>query len=76
MHTPTQLVPTGTHSAFAAGARRPRECRTYRRPRVRELPLRLEPVAPDTFGGLVNNRSTPPLRAVLTTTTHLRGAHS
>jgi hypothetical protein len=76
MHTPTQLVRTGAHSAPAAGARRPRECRTYRRPQVRELPLRLEPVAPETFGGLVNNRSTPALRAVLTTTTHLRGAHA
>jgi hypothetical protein len=68
MHTPTQHVPTGARSALA-GARRPRECPAYRRPQVRELPLRLEPVAPDTFGGLVNNRSTPPLRAVLTTTT-------
>jgi hypothetical protein len=75
MRTPTQLVPTGAHRAFA-GARRPRECPAYRRPQVRELPLRLEPVAPDTFGGLVNNCSTPPLRAVLSTTTHLRGAQS
>jgi hypothetical protein len=74
MHTATQLIPTGAHSAFG-GARRPRECPAYRRPQVRELPLRLEPVVPDTFGGLVSN-CTAPLRAVLTTTTHLRGAHS
>lgn len=65
MHTPLQLVPTGTRSALAAGARRPQVCHTYQRPLVRELPLRLEPVAPETFGGLV-----------LTTTTHLRGAQS
>jgi hypothetical protein len=51
------------------------ECPRHRRPQVREPP-QLEPVAPDTFGGLPNNRSTPPLRAVLTTTTHLRGSHS
>ncbi len=76
MHTPTQLVPTGTRSVLAAGARRPAVCHTYQRPQVRELPLRLEPVAPETFGGLVSHRSTPALRAVLTTTTHLRGAQS
>ena len=70
MHTPTQLVPIGAHSALG-GARRPRRCPAYRLPQVRELPLRLEPVAPDTFGGLVSSCSTSPLRAVLTTTTHL-----
>jgi hypothetical protein len=75
MHTPTQLVPTGAHSVLR-DARRPRECPAYRLPRVRELPLRLEPVAPDTFGGLVSNGSAPPLRAVLSTTTHVRGAHA
>jgi hypothetical protein len=75
MHTPTQLAPTGAHSALG-GARRPRACPAYRRPQVRELPLRLEPVVPDTFGGLVNNRSTPALRAVLTTTIHQRGPRS
>jgi hypothetical protein len=69
MHTPTQLVPTGAHSALA-GARRPRQCPAHRLPQVRELPLRLEPVTPDTFGGLVA------LRAVHSTTTHVRGAHS
>ena len=59
MHTLTQLAATGAHSALA-GARRPRACPTYRFPQVRELPLRLEPVVPDTFGGLLNNRSAPP----------------
>jgi hypothetical protein len=52
MHTPTQLVPTGAHSALD-GARRPRVCPAYRLPQVRERPPRLEPVAPDTFGELV-----------------------
>ena len=56
MHTQTQLAPTGAHSALG-GARRPRACHAYRLPQVRELPLRLEPVAPDSFGGLVNKRS-------------------
>ena len=68
MHTPTQLAPIGAHRALG-GARRPRACPAYRLPQVRELPLRLEPVAPDTFGGLVSSRSAPPLRAVLSTTT-------
>lgn len=73
MRIPTQLIPTGAHSALG-GARRPRECPAYRLPHVRELRLRLEPVAPDTFGGLVGSR-TPPLRAV-SSTIEVRGAHS
>ena len=40
MHAQTQFAPTGTHSALG-GARRPQACHAYRRPRVRELPLRL-----------------------------------
>jgi hypothetical protein len=74
MHTPTQLVPTGAYSALC-GARRRRECAAYRLPQVRELRLRLEPVAPDTFGGLVSSCSAPPLRAV-SSTIEVRGAHS
>jgi hypothetical protein len=70
MHTPTQLSPTGADSALS-GARRPAACATFRLPQVREQPLRLEPVAPDTFGGLVGHR-----RAVRSSTTHVRGAHS
>ncbi len=64
MHTAIQLVPTGAHtpSAGRAGQAVP----VHQRPQVRELPLRLEPVDSDTFGGLVNGRGTPPLRAVLT----------
>ena len=69
MHTSIQLVPTSARSAGRA-ARRPRECPAFRDPQLREMPLRLEPVAPDTFGGLVSGCSAPPLRAVLSTTTH------
>jgi hypothetical protein len=75
MHTPTQPSPTGAHSALG-GARRPAACQAYRLAQVRELPLRLEPVMPDTFGGLVGDCSARPLRAVHPTTTHVRGAHS
>jgi hypothetical protein len=70
MHTATQLSPTGADGAFGE-ARRPTACPAFRLPRVSELPLRLEPVAPDTFGGLVGTR-----RAVQSSTTHVRGAHS
>jgi hypothetical protein len=70
MQTPTQLSPTGDSSVIAR-ARGPRECHTFRSPQVNELPLRLEPVVPDTFGGLVASR-----RAVRSSTTHVRGAHS
>jgi hypothetical protein len=69
MHTSIQLVPTSARSA-GRGARRPRECPAFRRPQVRELPLRLEPVEHDTFGGLVSGCSASPLRAVHSTTTH------
>ena len=75
MNTPTQPSPTGALGALG-GARRPAACPTYRLAQVRELPLRLEPVTPDSFGGLVSKRSARPLRAVLSTTTHVRGAHA
>jgi hypothetical protein len=74
MHTPTQLVRTGAPSALVGARRRP-ECPAYRLPLVRELRLRLEPVEPDTFGGLVGSCSAPPLRAV-SSTIEVRGAHS
>ena len=64
MRTSQHLAPTG-RSALR-GARRPRECPAYRLPQVRELPLRLEPVAPDTFGGLVGSSGAAQLPAVLT----------
>jgi hypothetical protein len=67
MHTPTQLSPTGAVGQI----RRSAACPAFRLPRVSELPLRLEPVAPDTFGGLVGHD-----RAVHSSTTHVRGAHS
>jgi hypothetical protein len=70
MQSPPQLSPTGAPGVFG-GARRPAECHTFRSPQVNELPLRLEPVAPDTFGGLVASH-----RAVRSSTTHVRGAHS
>jgi hypothetical protein len=70
MQTSTQLSPTGADSVFV-GARRPTACRTFRSPQVNELPVRLEPVVPDTFGGLIGSR-----RAVRSSTTHARGAHS
>jgi hypothetical protein len=70
MHTATQLSPSGAYSAFGE-ARRRTACPAFRSPRVSELPLRLEPVVPDTFGGLVGTR-----RAVQSSTTHVRGAHS
>jgi hypothetical protein len=70
MHASTQLSPTGAYSAVGE-ARRPTACPRFRLPRVSELPLRLEPVAPDTFGGLVGTR-----RAVQSSTTHVRGVHS
>jgi hypothetical protein len=76
MPTPTKLAPNGAHSAPGVGARRPQACLAYRFPQVRELPLRLEPVVPDTFGGLVLERNAPPLRTVLPTTTHVRRTHS
>ena len=75
MYTPTQPSPTGAQSVVGR-TRRPESCPAFRSPQVRELPLCLEPVAPDTFGGLVGNCSPPPLRAVHSTTTHMRGAHS
>jgi hypothetical protein len=52
-----------------------RECPAYRLPQVREPRLRLEPAAPDAFGGLVGSRSAPPLQAV-SSTIEVRGAHS
>jgi hypothetical protein len=69
MHTSIQLVPTSACGAVR-GARRPRECPAFRRPQVRELPLRLERVEHDTFGGLVSGCNAPPFRPVPTITTH------
>jgi hypothetical protein len=54
MHTAAQLSPTGADSARGE-TRRPTACPAFRLPQVTELRLRLEPVAPDTFGGLVGS---------------------
>jgi hypothetical protein len=70
MPATTQLSPTGAHSA-SGRVRRPTACPAFRLPHVSELPLRLEPVAPDTFGGLVGHRG-----AVRSSTTQVRRAHS
>ena len=72
MHSSPQLVPTGAHGV-RSGTRRRDNCPAYVLPRVRELPLRLEPVTADGFGGLVASR--PASRAV-PTTNHPRGALS
>jgi hypothetical protein len=63
MRTTSQLAPPVAFNAPAYGL-----------PRVRELPLRLEPVAPDTFGGLVGRRSTA--SRVVSPTNRPRGALS
>ena len=52
MQTTSQLVPTGA-DGVRVGTRRRDDCRSYVLPHVRELPLRLECVAHDSFGGLV-----------------------
>jgi hypothetical protein len=55
MRDSSQLIPIGVVKA----ARMP----AFGLPVVQELPLALEPVAPDTFGGLTGAQSpTPPKR--------------
>jgi len=73
VHSPSQLAPTGARSVVRE-ARRRDNCPAYVLPRVRELPLRLQPVTADSFGGLVTSH--PASRAVPTTTTNPRGALS
>jgi hypothetical protein len=73
VHSSSQLVPTGAR-VVAGGTRRRDDCPAYVLPRVRELPLRLERVTADSFGGLV--MSHPASRAVPATTNHSRGALS
>jgi hypothetical protein len=73
MRSTSQLISPGAPSApRVAGLSR--LCPAYGLPRVRELPLRLEPVAPDTFGGLVGRGSTA--SCVVSLTNHPRGALS
>jgi hypothetical protein len=73
VHSPSQLAPTGARSAEREARRRDKSP-AYVLPRVRELPLRLQPVTADSFGGLVTSH--PASRAVPTTTTNPRGALS
>ena len=71
MHTSSQLAPTGTRG-IRPGIRRRDECRAYVLPNVRELPLRLERVVADGFGGLVDSRVAS--CAATTTINHSRSA--
>jgi len=50
MRNPSQLISPGVDSAVRMPA--------YGLPVVRELPLALEPVAPETFGGLTSTPTT------------------
>jgi hypothetical protein len=59
VHSSSQQVPTGARGVVRE-ARRRDDCPAYVRPRVCELPLRLEPVVADDFGGLL--ASTPASR--------------
>jgi len=72
VHSSSQLIPTGAR-VVVGGTRRRDDCPAYVLPHVRELPLRLEPVAADSFGGLL--ASHPASRAV-PITTNPRGALS
>jgi hypothetical protein len=73
VQTSSQLAPTGARGV-RSGTRRRDDCRAYVLPNVRELPLRLERVVADGFGGLV--RSHAASRAATTTINHPRGALS
>jgi hypothetical protein len=72
VHSSSKLVPTDARGVDS-GTRRRDNCPAYVLPRVRELPLRLQPVTADSFSGLVTSH--PASRAV-STTTNPRGALS
>jgi hypothetical protein len=71
--TSSQLLPTGARGIRSATRRRD-DCRACVLPNVRALPLRLERVVADDFGGLV--ASHPASCAATTTINHPRGALS
>jgi hypothetical protein len=73
VQTSSQLAPTVARGV-GSGTRRRDDCRAYVLPNVRELPLRLERVVADGFGGLVGSNAA----SCVTTTTinHPRGALS
>jgi hypothetical protein len=73
VHTPSQLVPTGARGVGRETRGRD-DCRAYVLPNVRELPLRLERVVADGFGGLVASHASS--CAATTTINHPRGALS
>jgi hypothetical protein len=73
VHTPSQLAPTGARGV-RSGTRRRDDCRAYVLANVRELPLRLERVVADGFGGLVASHAAS--CAETTTINHTRGALS
>jgi hypothetical protein len=70
MHSTSQHVSPGARKAPRLSGR----CPAYGLPRVCELPRRLEPVAPDTFGGLIGRPSST--SCVVSLTNHPRGALS
>ena len=70
MQISPQLVPTDARGVRSSTRRRHP---AFVLPRMCELPLRLEPVAPDTFDGLVGGH--PACRGT-TTINHPRGALS
>jgi hypothetical protein len=73
VHTSYQLAPTGARGV-RCGTRRRDDCPAYVLPTVRELPLRLEPVVADGFGGLVASHAAS--RAATTTINRPRGVLS
>jgi hypothetical protein len=73
VQTSSQLVPTGARGV-GSGTRRRDDCRAYVLANVQELPLRLEPVVADSFGGLVASHAASCART--TTNNHPRGALS
>ena len=73
MQTSSQLVSTGARG-IRAGKRRRDDCPACVLASVRELPLRLEPVVAESFGGLVGSHAAS--CAATTTINHPRGALS
>ena len=73
MQTSSQLAPTGARGVRCETRRRD-DCRAHLLPNVRELPLRLERVVADSFGGLTGSRVAS--CAGTTTINHPRGALS
>jgi hypothetical protein len=73
VQTSSQLAPTGARGV-GSGTRRPDDCPAFVMPNVRELPLRLERVVVDSFGGLVASHAAS--RPATIKVNHPRGALS